>query len=129
LQGANDAADADMGTRESVTHAPVSDENLQLLGLLDNGSQAAGVSFTVGQGSTGDIVIQVSQNALIAVADAFNVEIYDATGKLVHVLTTGNDPLVGDVLGTGILGLTGDNTLVANITGLAPGEYKVVVRK
>ncbi|MCF7672212.1 cadherin-like domain-containing protein, partial [Bacillus subtilis] len=129
LQGANDAADADMGTRESVTHAPVSDENLQLLGLLDNGSQAAGISFTVGQGSTGDIVIQVSQNALIAVADAFNVEIYDAAGNLVHVLTTGNDPLVGDVLGTGILGLTGDNTLVANITGLAPGEYKVVVRK
>ncbi|WP_167375551.1 BapA/Bap/LapF family large adhesin [Brucella cytisi] len=129
LEGANDTADVDMGGRESTAHAPVTDENLQLLGLLDDGSNAAGVAFTVAAGSSGDVTIEVSQSALIAVADAFNVEVYDADGNLVQVLTTGNDPLVGDVAGVGLLGLTGDNTLVANITGLEPGDYTVVVRK
>src|SRR5690606_31014375 len=38
-------------------------------------------------------------------------------------------PLVGDVLGTQLLGLTGDNKLVANVSGLEPGDYSVVVRK
>src|SRR5690606_37211341 len=46
------------------------------------------------------------------------------------VLTTaGEDPLIGDVAGRDILGLTSDNTLVANLTGLEPGDYSVVVRK
>ncbi|NKC51781.1 hypothetical protein HED63_21535 [Ochrobactrum cytisi] len=120
LEGADDTADVDMGGRESTAHAPVTDENLQLLGLLDDGSNAAGVAFTVAAGSSGDVTIEVSQSALIAVADAFNVEVYDADGNLVQVLTTGNDPLVGDVAGVGLLGLTGDNTRLQISPGLSP---------
>jgi len=129
LAAADDAATADMGSRESVTHPSETDENLQVLGLLDDGNETNSIGISVAEGSTGDVVIEVSQSALIAVADAFNVEIYDANGDLIGVLTTGNDPLLGDVAGLGILGLTSDNTLVANVKGLAPGDYTIVVRK
>src|SRR5690606_3936184 len=105
-------------------------DNLQVLGLLDTGAPSTGVQFSVAEGATGDVVIEVSQTALIAVADAFNVEIYDQNGELVGVITTqDSDPLLGDVLGLGVLGLTNNNTLVANVTGLAPGDYTIVVRK
>jgi len=129
LAAANDDATADLGNRASVTQPPVSDASLEVLGLLDTGTPTNGVPVTIAAGSTGDLVIEVSQTALIAVADAFNVELYDADGNLVAVATTGNDPLIGDVAGIKIFGLTGDNTLVANFNGLAPGNYTVVVRK
>ncbi len=130
LVGVNDSADVDMGSRESETYDPVTDESLVVLGLLDTGAPTNGVAVTVGAGSTGDIMVNVSQSALIAVADAFNVELYDASGNLVAVATTtGDNPLLGDIAGVRILGLTGDNSLTANFTGLAPGDYTVVVRK
>src|SRR5690606_19973054 len=117
------------GSRESVVQEPLSDETLRVLGLLDDGSDTNSIAMSVAEGSPGDIASGASQSALISVAYAFNVEIFDPNGALVGVLTTGNDALLGDVAGLGILGLTGDNTLVANITGLAPGDYTVVVRK
>ncbi len=129
LAAANDDATADLGSRASTTQPPVSDASLEVLGLLDTGTPTNGVPVTIAAGSTGDLAIEVSQTALIAVADAFNVELYDAEGNLVAVATTGNDPLIGDVAGIKIFGLTGDNTLVANFNGLAPGNYTVVVRK
>jgi len=129
LVAANDTATADLGSRVSVTHPSETDESLQVLGLLDDGNATNSIAISVAEGSTGDVVIEVSQSALLAVADAFNVEIYDADGELVGVLTTGNDPLLGDVAGLGVLGLTSDSTLVANVQGLAPGDYTVVVRK
>ncbi|MGU3401569.1 BapA/Bap/LapF family large adhesin [Brucellaceae bacterium D45D] len=130
LVGMNDSADVDMGSRESEIYDPVTDESLEVIGALDTDTPTNGVAFTVGAGSTGDIMVNVSQTALIAVADAFNVELYDAEGNLVAVATTtGDNPIIGDVAGVRILGLTGDNTLVTNFTGLAPGDYTVVVRK
>ncbi|SHI98862.1 VCBS repeat-containing protein [Aureimonas altamirensis DSM 21988] len=80
-------------------------------------------------GTQGDVRITVSQSALIAVADAFYVEVLDAQGNSVYVATASNDPLIGDAAGLRVLGATGDNSLVATIPGLAPGDYTIVVRK
>src|SRR5690606_24088143 len=130
LAAVNDSAAVDMGGRVSQTQETISNDNLQVLGLLDTGAPSTGVQFSVAEGATGDVVIEVSQTALIAVADAFNVEIYDQNGELVGVITTQDrDPLLGDVLGLGVLGLTNNNTLVANVAGLGPGDYTIVVRK
>ncbi|MCM0752498.1 hypothetical protein DEA98_18860 [Brucella pseudogrignonensis] len=129
IAAADDDATANLGSRTSTTQPPISDESLEVLGLLDTGTPTNGIPVTVAAGSTGDLSITVTQTALIAVADAFNIELYDANGNLVAVATTGNDPLIGDIAGITILGLTSDNTLTANFTGLAPGNYTVVVRK
>ncbi|MGV2494680.1 BapA/Bap/LapF family large adhesin [Pelagerythrobacter aerophilus] len=129
LLAVDDTATADLGARDSVTQAPVTDDNLQVLGLLDDGNATNSLAISVAEGTSGDVAIEVSQTSLLAVADAFNVEIYDSAGELIGVLTTGNDPLLGDVAGLGVLGVTSDNTLVANVTGLEPGDYTIVVRK
>jgi len=125
----NDVATVDYGVRESVAQPTVSDDNLQLLGILDDGNTTNGVNFTIAEGSSGDAQIEISQTALIAVADAFYVEILDAEGNSVYVATASDDPLIGDAAGIHFLGATGDNTLVADVSGLEPGDYTVVVRK
>ncbi|RYF57216.1 MAG: type I secretion C-terminal target domain-containing protein, partial [Comamonadaceae bacterium] len=129
LLAVSDAADVDLGSKLSQEQPPITDESLVVIGLLDDGATTNGVPITVAAGATGDVVIQVRQDALLSVADAFNIEIYDATGTRVYVATAGNDPLVGDALGLDILGVTGDGTVTASVTGLAPGNYTIVVRK
>uniref|UniRef100_UPI0024E0FD14 beta strand repeat-containing protein n=1 Tax=Comamonas halotolerans TaxID=3041496 RepID=UPI0024E0FD14 len=129
LLAANDAAEIELGGRVSQEQTPITNSNLQVIGLLDNGATTNGVPITIAEGSTGDVVIEVSQDALLSVADAFNIEIYDETGTRIYVATAGNNPLVGDALGLDILGVTGDGTVTASVTGLAPGDYTIVVRK
>jgi large repetitive protein len=77
---------------------------------------------------TGDVRVEVSQTALVAVADAFVIEVLDEAGNVVFTAATPDNPLVADVAGLGVLGVTGDNTLVTTATGLPPGNYRVVVR-
>src|SRR5690606_15548056 len=72
-------------------------------------------------------VIEVSQIALAGVADAFRVEIYDASNNLVYAATT-DTSLVGDIGGLEVLGTTDDDKLIATVTGLEPGSYTVMVR-
>ncbi|MDX6806912.1 BapA/Bap/LapF family large adhesin, partial [Terrihabitans rhizophilus] len=126
---AGDTNTVDLGERTSVTRAPITDESLLVLGLTDTGTVTNGVAITIPEGSTGDVAVEVSQTALVAVADAFNIEVYTADGQLVAVADSDGNPLVGDVAGIVLLGLTSDNTVTATFPGLPPGDYFVVVRK
>lgn len=119
----------EFGGRQTIAQPTLADSNLQLLGLVDDGTTTNGINFTVSDGTQGDVRITVSQSALIAVADAFYVEVLDAQGNSVYVATASNDPLIGDAAGLRVLGAIGDNSLVATIPGLAPGDYTIVVRK
>jgi len=85
------------------------------------------VSVTIPADYPGELRVTVSQTALLAVADAFRLDIYDADDNLVYSANTPNS-LVGDIAGLPLLGVANDNTLVATITGLPPGDYRVVAR-
>ena len=124
-----DSVDLDMGSQSAVVNEPQANSNVQVLGLLEGDSgEISGVPFTVSEDQLGEMTIQVSQTALVAVADAFVIEVVDAAGNVVFTAATPDNPLVGDVAGINLLGLTGDNTLTATATGLPPGDYTVVVR-
>ncbi|WP_199775998.1 beta strand repeat-containing protein, partial [Pseudoalteromonas sp. T1lg10] len=132
VQAQTDNIDMDLGAQTSVVSTPVTDCDMQVLGLLEGaptaGSPIAGTQLTVGQGYFGEVVVEVSQNALVAVADAYIVEIVDANGNVVATAMSADNPLVGDVAGLNLLGVTGDDTLVAKFSGLPAGDYIVVVR-
>ena len=126
-----DTDQLDLGALVTVidNQVVVNAENVQLLGLLEgNDSQVSNTTFSVPEGTSGDVVITVEQTALLAVADAVNVEVYNSNGELVYVGTTGDNPLIGDALGVDLLGLTGNDTLVATVSGLEPDTYSIVVR-
>ncbi|WP_201503390.1 beta strand repeat-containing protein, partial [Psychrobacter aestuarii] len=124
-----DTDQLDLGALVTTTNVVVDANDVQLLGLLEgNESPVSNTTFTVPEGTNGDVVITVEQTALLAVADAVNVEVYNSSGELVYVGTTGGNPLVGDVLGIDLLGVTGNNTLVATVSDLAPDDYTIVVR-
>ena len=112
-----------------ATTVPVDAVNYTLLEVVGgNDGTESNLGFTVNEGTNGTVSIEVKQTALVAVADAINVEVYNGD-ELVYVGTTGGDPLVGDVIGLELLGLTGNDTLTATVSGLEPGNYTVVVRK
>src|SRR5690606_33303097 len=126
---APDAGEIDMGAQSAVVYPPVGNDDVQVLGLAESTSgTSTSVPLTVREGWTGEILIEVSQTALVAVADAFVVEVLDALGNVVFTAATPDSPLVGDVAGLPVLGVTGDDTLVVTAAGLAPGSYTVVVR-
>nr|WP_321460558.1 BapA/Bap/LapF family large adhesin [uncultured Vibrio sp.] len=136
----SDSIDMALGAQTSQVSEPVTNSDLQVLGLLESASSEsvstasvtpASISSTpivVDEGFNGEVVVEVSQEALVAVADAYIVEIVDAQGQVVGQAVSPDNPLVGDVAGLTVLGLTGDDTLVANFSGLPAGEYTVVVR-
>src|SRR5690606_26516076 len=128
LNAVDDNSLVDMGEQGVLVHTPETAEDVQVLGLAESdwGTDAS-TSFTVTEGYTGTTIIEVSQVALVAVADAFRLEVYDEDGNLVYTGVT-EDSLVGDVGGLDILGLSGDDTLTATLGGPAPGNYTVVVR-
>uniref|UniRef100_UPI00125F1C58 Ig-like domain-containing protein n=1 Tax=Acinetobacter guerrae TaxID=1843371 RepID=UPI00125F1C58 len=128
VDAVNDTVNLDIVSQTSMTYAPVVDSDTQVLGLLEstyNTDNSA--SVTIAPDQSGSLKIEISQTALVAVADAFRLDIIDSNGKIVYSAVTKNS-LVGDVAGLPILGLTGDNTLTATIDGLLPGRYSVVVR-
>lgn len=127
-EAVNDAATLDLGIVSSTTNPPVTDADVVVLGLAEStiGADNA-VLVEVPEDSAGSVRIEVSQTALVAVADAFRLDVLDAEGNVVYSAVTENS-LVGDVAGLEILGLTSDNSLVAIVEGLPPGEYTVVVR-
>ncbi|EML0284051.1 VCBS domain-containing protein [Vibrio alginolyticus] len=139
----SDSVDMALGVQTSQVSEPVTDSDTQVLGLLEGASSnttlssisttnnASSISSTpiiVGSGFNGEVVVEVNQEALVAVADAYVVEVVDAQGQVVRQAMSPDNPLVGDVAGLTVLGVTGDDTLVANFSGLPAGEYSVVVR-
>ncbi|MBH0065275.1 beta strand repeat-containing protein, partial [Psychrobacter sp. SZ93C1] len=126
----DDSNDIDLGELQVTTYPSVNNDSVTVLGVAESDSGADGtLDFTVSEGASGTVSIEVSQTALVAVADAVNIEVYNSNGDRVYVGTTGGDPLVGDVIGLELLGLTGNDTLTAVVSGLEPGDYTVVVRK
>ncbi|WP_269915926.1 beta strand repeat-containing protein [Alteromonas sp. PRIM-21] len=127
-----DNNDMELGAQTAIVNAPVSDSDFQVLGLTEGspaaGSPEASTTLTVDAGFFGEVVVEVSQTALVAVADAYRVDIIDADGNVVASAMTPDNPLIGDVAGVNLIGVTGDDTLVAKFSGLPAGDYTVVVR-
>ncbi|MGP9677632.1 beta strand repeat-containing protein, partial [Halomonas sp. AOP27-A1-41] len=124
----DDSIELDLGAQSASVNTPVSNSNVGV-GLLEgDAGDITGVPLMVTQDQVGEVRIEVSQTALLAVADAYVVEVVDAEGNVVFTAATPDNPIVGDVLGLGVLGVTGDGTLVTTAPGLAPGDYTVVVR-
>ncbi|VEL96022.1 Ig-like protein group 3 [Alteromonas sp. 76-1] len=127
-----DNNDMELGAQTAIVNAPVTDSDFQVIGLAEGspaaGSPEASTTLTVDAGFFGEVVVEVSQTALVAVADAYRVDIIDADGNVVATAMTPDNPLIGDVAGVNLIGLTGDDTLVAKFSGLPAGNYTVVVR-
>ena len=127
-----DNNDMELGAQTAIVNAPVTDSDFQVIGLAEGspaaGSPEASTTLTVDAGFFGEVVVEVSQTALVAVADAYRVDIIDADGNVVATAMTPDNPLIGDVAGVNLIGVTGDDTLVAKFSGLPEGDYTVVVR-
>ncbi|WP_420934303.1 beta strand repeat-containing protein [Alteromonas sp. A081] len=127
-----DNNDMELGAQTAIVNAPVTDSDFQVIGLAEGspaaGSPEASTTLTVDAGFFGEVVVEVSQTALVAVADAYRVDIIDADGNVVATAMTPDNPLIGDVAGVNLIGVTGDDTLVATFSGLPAGDYTVVVR-
>ncbi|WP_171261374.1 beta strand repeat-containing protein [Acinetobacter indicus] len=126
----NDDRTMDLGDQQAVLYPSASNQEVQVLGVAEGtGAAANQVTVQVHDNWTGELRIEVRDVALVAVADAFVIEVLDQDGNIVFTALPQDNPLVGDVAGLGILGVTGDGALVATATGLPPGTYRVVVRK
>ncbi|MEQ0925391.1 type I secretion C-terminal target domain-containing protein [Acinetobacter schindleri] len=123
----DDNVNLDMGSEITTTETAVVDENVQVINLLESTGGADAGTEVVLSGSTNSLAISISQTSLLAVADAYRVDVLDENGNIVYSAVTQDSELVGDVAGLDILGITGDNTLTANVTGLPAGTYHVVV--
>lgn len=126
----DDADELELGDLQIAQIPVYTNETYDLLNLAEatDGSEGT-LPFTVSESSNGTVDIEVSQTALVTVADAINIEIYDSNGDRVYVGTNNGDtPLVGNAVGLEFLGLTGNDTLTATVSGLEPGEYRIVVR-
>ncbi|QOD11838.1 hypothetical protein IEE84_07895 [Psychrobacter sp. 28M-43] len=125
----DDLDDLDLGALQVTYYDPISESDLDVLGVAEGtGGADSSLGFTVSAGTNGTVSIEVSQTALVTVADAINVEVYNSNNELVYVGTTGSEPLVGNVIGIELLGLTGNDTLTATVSGLEPDNYTIVVR-
>ncbi|MGP9558663.1 Ig-like domain-containing protein, partial [Psychrobacter sp. AOP7-A1-24] len=124
----DDADELDLGDLQIAQIPVYTNETYDLLNLAEgtDGSEGA-LPFTVSESSNGMVDIEVSQTALVTIADAIRIEVYDSNGDQVYAGTTGVNPLVGDVVGLELLGLTGNDTLTATVSGLEPGDYTIVV--
>ena len=113
------------------TTVPIDQENFTLLGALGGSDGTdSNLGFKVGESTNGTVNIEVKQTALLQVADAISLEIYDNNNQLLYIAANENNPLLGNALGLEVLGLTNNaDGLTATVSGLEPGDYKIVVRK
>ena len=137
--GTNIYADDDSGVLsrndlilESSTESLPAETEFKTIDVADGNAEQplpneSGYNVTVDEGRSGDVTVKVSQKALLSVADAFNIELYDADNNLVAVATSGTKPLVGSLAGLEILGVTDDGELSATFSGLESGDYYAVV--
>ncbi|UNW10253.1 BapA prefix-like domain-containing protein [Acinetobacter indicus] len=123
----DDNVNLDMGNEITTTEPAVVDENVQVINLLESTGGADAGTEVVLSGSINSLAISISQTSLLAVADAYRVDVLDENGNIVYSAVTQDSELVGDVAGLGILGITGDNTLTATVSDLPAGTYRVVV--
>ncbi|WP_201500660.1 beta strand repeat-containing protein, partial [Psychrobacter arcticus] len=126
----DDSDNINLGELQVTNYPSVNGSDLAVLGVTEtsSGGLDSSLGFTVSEGASGTVSIEVKQTALVTVADAVNIEVYNSNGDLVYVGTTGNEPLVGNVIGLELLGLTGNDTLTATVSGLEPDKYTIVVR-
>ena len=75
LQAFEDFDDLYLGEANVNTYASISDDNLQVLGLADGvGDETNALEFSVLEGTSGEVTFEVSQTALVSVAEAFSVD-------------------------------------------------------
>ncbi|TID59154.1 beta strand repeat-containing protein, partial [Acinetobacter junii] len=129
LNAIDDIATLNIGNVTATVGPEITTSDVQVLGLAEASNGTDG-SVSVVIDSYSVLHVEVSQEALVAVADGYRVDIVDAAGNIV-ASTNPNDPnLVGQVLTPiigGTLGLSGTNTLTADFLGLPAGTYSVVV--
>gem|GEM_PF-3242277 len=140
IDAINDNVTFDPGTFVSTPwDAPITAQDINVLDTSIIGDSSTNVLFSVprdntniGTGHEGDVVIQVSQDNLIAVASGFSVlvEYFDGTSWVQYTTaTTTNGGLVADALGLGVLGVVDDGkTIAVHLTGVPEGQYRVVVQ-
>ncbi|WP_228149225.1 Ig-like domain-containing protein, partial [Acinetobacter baumannii] len=140
IDAINDNVTFDPGTFVStIWGAPIIAQDINVLDTSIIGDTSMNVEFSVprnsadiGTGHEGDVVIQVSQDNLIAVASGFSVlvEYFDGTNWVQYTTaTTTNGGLIADALGLGVLGIVDDGkTIAVHLTGVPEGQYRVVVQ-
>ncbi|KLT99511.1 BapA/Bap/LapF family prefix-like domain-containing protein [Acinetobacter baumannii] len=140
IDAINDNVTLDPGTFVStIWDAPIIAQDINVLDTSIIGDTSMNVEFSVprnsadiGTGHEGDVVIQVSQDNLIAVASGFSVlvEYFDGANWVQYTTaTTTNGGLIADALGLGVLGIVDDGkTIAVHLTGVPEGQYRVVVQ-
>ncbi|MDC5595403.1 Ig-like domain-containing protein, partial [Acinetobacter baumannii] len=140
IDAINDNVTFDPGTFVStIWDAPIIAQDINVLDTSIIGDTSMNVEFSVprnsadiGTGHEGDVVIQVSQDNLIAVASGFSVlvEYFDGDNWVQYTTaTTTNGGLIADALGLGVLGIVDDGkTIAVHLTGVPEGQYRVVVQ-
>ncbi|MFH3615843.1 Ig-like domain-containing protein, partial [Acinetobacter pittii] len=140
IDAINDNVTFDPGPFVStIWDAPIIAQDINVLDTSIIGDTSMNVEFSVprnsadiGTGHEGDVVIQVSQDNLIAVASGFSVlvEYFDGTNWVQYTTaTTTNGGLIADALGLGVLGIVDDGkTIAVHLTGVPEGQYRVVVQ-
>ncbi|MEZ2775029.1 Ig-like domain-containing protein, partial [Acinetobacter pseudolwoffii] len=123
---------------EGLTETTVQPENtqagLQVLGLLEGSdiptfaqAQANGKKVTIDPNTLGSLDIQVDQVSLLSIAQAVQVYVFDQDGNIVHRAMTSDNPVLGDLVGIPLLGLTDDGGLSTTVSALESGDYYVLV--
>ncbi|SSV59058.1 Ig-like domain-containing protein [Acinetobacter baumannii] len=140
IDAINDNVTFDPGTFvNTIWDAPIIAQDINVLDTSIIGDTSMNVEFSVprnsadiGTGHEGDVVIQVSQDNLIAVASGFSVlvEYFDGANWVQYTTaTTTNGGLIADALGLGVLGIVDDGkTIAVHLTGVPEGQYRVVVQ-
>ncbi|WP_204379459.1 beta strand repeat-containing protein, partial [Acinetobacter junii] len=129
LNAIDDIATLNIGNVTATVGPEIQTTDVQVLGLAEASNGTDG-SASVVIDSYSVLHVEVSQEALVAVADGYRVDIVDAAGNIVASTNPNDLNLVGQVLTPiigGTLGLSGTNTLTADFLGLPAGTYRVVV--
>ncbi|MGE6246174.1 hypothetical protein ACQKCF_09255, partial [Psychrobacter proteolyticus] len=126
----DDTANLDLALQVTTLVAISEEESTILEALETNNGTESNLSFTVNDNTSGTVNIELTESALVQVADAISLEVYNSDNELVYIAANVNNPLVGNVAGLEVLGLTNNNgSLTATLSGLEPGDYKIVVSK
>ncbi|MCO8074937.1 beta strand repeat-containing protein [Acinetobacter lwoffii] len=140
INAQDDTIDLELGSQiAEIWDEPINEEDVDVIdsNLLIN-SDTAGVDFTVPKSSlngdqnrTGDVVITVTQENLLAVASGYRVTVVrlNADGSVteVKVATTENGLLLGSEI-LQLLDVSSDvNTIGLMVNDLPEGNYRIIV--